>query len=199
MIQSRVGHTLLILQNCAAEAERHFVFDSSADTMLKHLLPFTKSSDPSVSFDAKVVLLPLGPYLKESDLKYLLFTKDQMKQTVSALNSAIANHQTVLQLYETTCSILEVIVWLEKASLIEGNVDLMINYGLLEIFPAVMRMENHDAAIKGAMLMWKIVCFDKMKKAVQQCSDIISFLKSSPKFEIVKYILHCIEPSEGMP
>ena len=69
---------LLILQNCAFEADRHYVFHSAAESMLKYLIPFTRSRNSSISFDAKVVSLFLAPYLKKSNLKHLLLSSDQI-------------------------------------------------------------------------------------------------------------------------
>lgn len=197
MTQSRVTHTLLILHNCAAEAERHYVFNSGADTMLKYLVPYSKSSNPSVSFDAKIVLLHIAPYLSKSDFHYLLLSSDQTKLVVSSLRNAIKNSETMLSLYGGTCSMVEVIVWLEHAALLEENVDLMINHGILELFPSLIRIQDQDTAIKGAKLLWTIACLDKVKKILCQSSDVTTFLKTSPNLKISKYVLHCIQLSDA--
>ena len=193
MIQSRVTHTLLILHNCAAEAERHYVFNTGADTMLRYLLPYSKLSNPSISFDAKIILLHMAPYLKKSDLHYLLLSSDETKQVVSSLRDAITNGAMTLTLYGETCSVAEVMVWLEQAALVEENVDLMIDHGILELFPALIRIQDQDTAAKVGKLMWTIACIDKVKKTLSQHSNIITLLKTSPDLKVSRYILHCIQ------
>lgn len=192
MIKPRITYALLIMQNCAAEAERHHVFNSGADVMLKYLSPYTKSPSPSVSFDAKIVLLFIGSFLRKSDLKHLLFSPSQMQQIISNLKSALKNDATTLGLYGATCSIEEVMVWLEKAALLEGNVDLMVDHGMVELFPVLLGTEDRDLASKVAKLLWTFASIDKVKKTLCQCSDIITLLKTS-HLMIMKYVYHCIQ------
>lgn len=172
------------------------MFNTGADAMLKYLVPYTTSSSPSISFDAKIVLLLIGPFLRISDLKHLLLSPDQMKQVMSSLKSALMDDKTTLSLYGATCSIEEVVVWLEKAALVEENVDNMIDHGMLELFPALMRTQDRELAIKGAKLMWTVASMDKAKKTLCQRSDIITLLKTS-HLKILKYVNHCIQFSNA--
>lgn len=195
-IESRVTFSLLILQNCAAEAERHFIFHTSADTMLKYLVPYTKLSNPSLSFHAKIVLLLVGPFLRKSDMKHLLFSHEQIKEVMSSLRAALNDGQSVLSLYGATCSMNEVMLWLEKAALAEENIDLMMDYGMLELFPALMRTHDMELATKVAKLMWTVASLDRVKVALCHCSDIVSCLKAS-QVNITKYTNICIHLSNA--
>ena len=193
--QSRVTSALLILQNCAFEAERHFVFHSAADSILKYLIPFTRSPNPSISFDAKIFSLFLAPYLNKSNLKHLLLSSDQINKIIQALKNRVKTGEMKLSLYGATCTIAEVLVWLEKAAFIEENVNYMITYGILELFPALITIKDEDAALKGAKLLWTIVCFDKARRSLCQKTDLISILKNTPWLSISKYVLHSIQLS----
>lgn len=197
MIQPRLTCALLILQNCAAEAERHHVFDTGANTMLKCLVPYTKSSSPSVSFDAKIILLLIAPFLRRSDLKHLLLSPTQMKQILINLRSAIKDNKATLTLYGATCTVGEVMVWLERAAFVGENVDLMIDNGILELFPTLMRNQHQDTVSKGAKLLWTIACKDEVRKTVHQCSDIVASLKTVPNLKILEYVLQCIQFSNA--
>ena len=195
--QSRVTSTLLILQNCALEAERHYVYHTAANSMLEHLVPFTKSRNPSISFDAKIVSLFLAPYLTKSNLKHLLLSSDQVQQIMLNLKNCIKTCEMKLCLYGATCTIAEVLVWLEKAAFVEENVDLMISHGILEIFPALITVKDDDTAFKGVKLVWTIACFNKARSSLCQKINFISILKNAPYLRKSKYILHCVQFSSA--
>lgn len=157
------------------------------------MIPYAKSPNPSIAFDAKIVSLLIASYLRKSDYKHLLLSSDQMQQITLSLKKAVKGN-TSLNLYGATCSMAEVLVWLEKAALIEENVDLMINHGMLEFFPALMQVRDQDTATKGAKLMWTIACtVHKVRETLCQRSDIIALLKTSPSLKISQYVLCCIQ------
>jgi hypothetical protein len=171
------------------------VFNTGADTMLKCLAPYAKSSSPSVSFDAMVVLLFIGSFLKKSDLKHLLLSPDQMDQIMFSLKSALRDG-TTLHLYDATCSIKEVMVWLEKAALLEENINLMVDHGMLDLFPALMSTQDSSLVSKVVKLMWTLASVDKVKETLCQCSDVTTLLDAS-HLEIMKYVKQCLRFSSA--
>ena len=177
------------------EAKRHHVFSNYADVILKALIPLLKSPDSCLSFNAKVVALQLGSYIDETNIHHLSLSTDQVELLVSNLKTATRNGDSVLDIYGGSCSVIECITWLESAAVVESNVRLMIHYGILSIFPAILKVSNSDIAVRAGKLLWSLTCYSDVRKEVQQSSEIISFLKTC-KDEIFKLVLQSVQSAD---
>jgi len=176
----------MLLHNCFNKITEYNILDETSHILLRDLKPLLISEDKMISFNAQGILLHLGPFLFGQDRESLILDHSRIHELTKGFHEAICNPKQVATL---TCGInvstIELLSWLNDATIVQENVDLMLSNDLLDLMVSTIDKAPVEVKETCLNLVWSMVVQNKTSNETKKCDgtmqllvDFISAVKS---------------------
>ena len=195
-LQSRTNTVLMLLHNCFNKIVEYHVLDEIGHILLCDLKPLLISEDKMIYFNAQGILLHLGPFLFGQDSKSLILDHSKISELTSGFKEAMSNPKQVTTL---TCGIsvstVELLGWLNDATIVKENIDLMLKNDILTLLVSTINEAPVEVKEACLCLVWSMLVHVEIKKCdstIQLLVDFVSTVKSLLPLEFKHFLFSAI-------
>ena len=168
----------MLLHNCflkIAEYMHHFLGHDFA----RDLKPYINSPQKNISFNSRVLLLHLGPFLSKQDREMLTLDLTIVKDFIELFQKALtSSDQTATFSCGISMSAIEIIGILQDASIAEENSCLMIENGLLEVILSSVDFMTFDTRQASFNLILSMLVNDNCIRNEEMQRKIYDFVQT---------------------
>ena len=155
---------------------RYRILDKKAQKLMKSLQPYIKSIHKSICFNAEGLLLHLGRFLIKEDHKSLILSHSMICELVQSLRQSISKPEelTVISC-DISVSALETIGWLRDASIVDDNIILLLQNGILDFLLSLLAVAKEDVIDSSLHLLWSLFLHKHVRKSEEFQGKIVEF------------------------